>query len=195
MLEYANSPPPLHHSPSPSDRSRFPSRDATPVTPVSAGFAPSQIPWFRKPIDIGRATVSLTVDTNLLEPDFNESTFPLFGASPPDRGMASAFATPTASRPVSTSPRGNQPSNLTSALKRTEGGEGDTMNGFAAARTEPAPYPTDLSQGLSNDAGTRPISVKGKTNDRNNRRESVAQSLGMGMSWGGISVGSWIRDE
>lgn len=42
--------------------------------------------------------------------------------------------------------------------------------------------------------GARPISMKGRAMDRN-RRESLAQSLGMGMSWGGASVGSWIRDE
>ncbi len=27
------------------------------------------------------------------------------------------------------------------------------------------------------------------------RRESLAGSLVQGMSWGGVSVGSWIRDE
>lgn len=27
------------------------------------------------------------------------------------------------------------------------------------------------------------------------RRESLAGSLVGGMSWGGVSVGSWIRDE
>lgn len=42
--------------------------------------------------------------------------------------------------------------------------------------------------------GARPISVKGTGNDRA-RRESLAQSLNAGMSWGGVSVGSWIRDE
>lgn len=36
--------------------------------------------------------------------------------------------------------------------------------------------------------------MKGRPMDRN-RRESLAQSLGMGMSWGGASVGSWIRDD
>jgi transcription factor SFP1 len=42
--------------------------------------------------------------------------------------------------------------------------------------------------------GAKPISVGGATRDKT-RRESVAQSLTGGMSWGGISVGSWIRDE
>src|SRR3954449_13104877 len=32
MFDYTDSPPPLHHSPATSDKSRFPSRDSTPVT-------------------------------------------------------------------------------------------------------------------------------------------------------------------
>jgi hypothetical protein len=44
------------------------------------------------------------------------------------------------------------------------------------------------------ETGARPISVKGRQNDKM-RRESLAQSLGTGMSWGGVSVNSWIRDE
>lgn len=45
------------------------------------------------------------------------------------------------------------------------------------------------------EGGARPISVKGRPNNDKMRRESLAQSLGTGMSWGGVSVNSWIRDE
>lgn len=46
------------------------------------------------------------------------------------------------------------------------------------------------------ESGARPISVKGRPNQNDKmRRESLAQSLGTGMSWGGVSVNSWIRDE
>jgi len=209
MLEYDESPPPLHHSPSPSDRSHFTSRDTTPVTPVGIGIGllpgrkpekdrDSFLPWFKKPIDVGRSTTSLCLDTSLLEPDFDDNSFPTFGASPPDRGMANA-ATPIdiSVRQTSTSPRGNQPSNLTSALKRNTSGENKNMDLFPAESTlsKPVPQPAHDS---SNDFGrfengARPISMKGTSSDR--RRESIAQSLGTGMSWGGISVGSWIRDE
>jgi hypothetical protein len=44
------------------------------------------------------------------------------------------------------------------------------------------------------ESGARPIQVKGRPSDKM-RRESLAQSLGTGMSWGGVSVNSWIRDE
>jgi transcription factor SFP1 len=43
-------------------------------------------------------------------------------------------------------------------------------------------------------SGTKPISVSGSNRDRP-RRESLAGSLVGGMSWGGVSVGSWIRDD
>lgn len=33
------------------------------------------------------------------------------------------------------------------------------------------------------------------SNRNQQRRESLAGSLVGGMSWGGVSVGSWIRDE
>lgn len=42
--------------------------------------------------------------------------------------------------------------------------------------------------------GTKPISVMGSNREKP-RRESLAGSLVGGMSWGGVSVGSWIRDE
>jgi transcription factor SFP1 len=42
-----------------------------------------------------------------------------------------------------------------------------------------------------NGTGAKPISVK----DRNRRESNTAGSFMNGMSWGGISVGSWVRDE
>lgn len=43
-------------------------------------------------------------------------------------------------------------------------------------------------------SGALPISVSGSHRGQP-RRESIAGSLVGGMSWGGVSVGSWIRDE
>ena len=40
----------------------------------------------------------------------------------------------------------------------------------------------------------RPIAMS-NSNREKPRRESIAGSLVGGMSWGGVSVGSWIRDE
>ena len=45
-------------------------------------------------------------------------------------------------------------------------------------------------------AAAKPISMNNPRNlDARPRRESLAGSLVGGMSWGGVSVGSWIRDE
>lgn len=204
MFEYEDSPPPLHHSPSPtSDQSQFPSRDTTPVTPVSATLPTKkfgkdrQLPWFKRPIDVGRTTTGICLDSTLLEPDFDDDSFPLFGASPPHRGMAGAAGPLNLStRQTSTSPRGNQPSTLTSALQRNSSNENAPFDGFSIndSRAEAQPISDSMAETARFESGARPISVKGKNNDRM-RRESLAQSLGTGMSWGGISVGSWIRDE
>ena len=209
MFEYEESPPSLHHSPSPSDQSHFTSRDTTPVTPVSATL-PSRkptrkqdrsLPWWKTPpgLGYGQLDPQPCSKNDVLIPDFDDPTFPLFGASPTDSGMATG-PTPIDInvRQTSTSPRGNQPSTLTSAIQRSNGAEKTAADGMAMDSLRPIP---PVPQDASNDSerlhnGARPISVKGGKgmNDRF-RRESLAQSLGTGMSWGGVSVGSWIRDE
>ena len=173
------------------------------MTPVTAGFPAGKRPdrdtvhpWFKKPLEAAKPTASLCLETSLLEPDFDDNTFPLFGASPPPRGMASAAAPVNLStRLTSTSPQGPQPSTLTKALKRSDSQENKTMDRATIDTTRLAPHMVAES---SNDFsrfenGARPISMKGVSNEK--RRESIAQSLGAGMSWGGISVGSFIRDE
>jgi hypothetical protein len=187
MFHYPDSPPQLHHSPTTHDYS---SRDSTPVTPVDFDSASakgkdkereSRLPWFRKPIDVGKPTSSLTT---LLQHDFDESSFPLFG------GMAS----PIEIRQASTSPRAQQSSNLTSALRKSpDGGSGAHKAGHIDAVTNGNRYDANHNHRPSSklEHGAVPIFPGDKP-----RRESIAaQSLGTGMSWGGVSVGSWIRDE
>ena len=191
MLDSADSPPPLHYSPTTSDRERSSTRDSTPVsTPV--GFAPSYcrksgkerdlyFSWHRKPTE---GPSSLYLDSTLLEPDFDDHSFPLFGSSPPGNTMAGAAAPiDIATRQASSSPRGHQPSNLTHALQGMNGDNG----AFDIGRSDS----TGLGRSGRNDStGAIPYGNGDKP-----RRESIAASLTAGMSWGGISVGSWIRDE
>jgi transcription factor SFP1 len=205
MFDYEESPPPLHHSPSPSDQSQHTSRDTTPVTPVGHGSFfvrkadKESLPWFKKPFAVGRTTTHLCRDNYLLAPDFDDNTFPSFGGSPPTKGMASvAGPIDITLRQTSTSPRGNQPSNLTSALQRSDSDEKRKMAHQIpeTALNRPIPQmPSTSSDDFSRfEHGARQIPTKGSAFQQN-RRESIAQSLGTGMSWGGISVGSWVRDE
>lgn len=196
MFEYAESPPSLQHSPTPSDLSQGRSRDSTPITPVSATVPTarkdSTLAWFKKPIDVGRTTTRLCLESHVLEPDFDDNSYPQFGASPPEQSMDGV----SSARQTSSSPRGNQPSSLTSALQGTANGHRPTIDGMSMEPPRMIPQHTQnhMSENHLSETGARPISVKGRQNDKM-RRESLAQSLGTGMSWGGVSVNSWIRDE
>ena len=203
MFNSRSSPPPLQHSPSPSDLTSSNSWDTAPVTPVTLGFSPAKrfekppevVPWFQRPPKAATVTTSLTLDSSLIDPDFDENTFPLFGASPRRSHMAVGAPSDDQIPPrePSTSPRGNQASSLTAAFKQTANSEASAFLAPPMDSSKPSFLSPEHSDMSRFENGARPISVKGRP--ANNRRESLAQSIGMGMSWGGVSVGSWIRDE
>ncbi|KAJ5983335.1 hypothetical protein N7481_005434 [Penicillium waksmanii] len=90
---------------------------------------------------------------------------------------------------TSVSPPGQQASNLTSALQKA--GTVEDSGGFKA----PPPRKDSIGAATAQwGNGTKPISMSGSNRDKG-RRESLAGSLVGGMSWGGVSVGSWIRDD
>jgi transcription factor SFP1 len=206
-------PPPLHYSPSISDRDRSSTRESTPVsTPVGFGAPSSRRPpgkgkdlfsWQSKSTEPDNRTAYF--DSALLDSghDYEDTNFPLFPSSPPDPGTMSGQAAPIdiATRQTSVSPPGQQASNLTSALQKAGNGERlgsiSSANGtnpgvaFKAAAARKDSLGASMAQWGN---GTKPISVMGSNRDKP-RRESLAGSLVGGMSWGGVSVGSWIRDE
>ncbi|PWY92023.1 C2H2 transcription factor [Aspergillus heteromorphus CBS 117.55] len=210
--EATHSPPPpsLHYSPSVGDLDCASTRDSTPVTTPLGFGVPSRRPdreklsdlsWTRNPFDIGD-TPSPYFDSRHLHPHFDpDHDFPLFPPSPlPTSKMAGAAPIDIATRQSSVSPPGQQASNLTSALQRA--GNGDRTGSISHANgiglnVFKAPPPRKDSIGAASAQwgnGTKPISVSGSNRD-NTRRESLAGSLVGGMSWGGVSVGSWIRDD
>ncbi|KAL4871252.1 hypothetical protein BDV12DRAFT_32859 [Aspergillus spectabilis] len=105
-----------------------------------------------------------------------------------------------ATRQTSVSPPGQQASNLTSALQRA--GNAERLGSISHANAAglgmfKASAPRKDSIGAATAQwgnGTKPISMSGSNRDKQ-RRESLAGSLVGGMSWGGVSVGSWIRDD
>lgn len=100
------------------------------------------------------------------------------------------IATPRASPP-------NQTSNLTSQLQAANARSGEQPPTFAAnmERRGSEFRPDSLRHGsinMTNSFHSRPISMR----DRGRRDSTnLAGSLMAGMSWGGLSVGSFIRDE
>ena len=136
------------------------------------------------------------MDSTLLESDFEDTTFPLFNEPAPFLNMGSR-TTPididTSSRAAS--PRSTQTSNLTSALQSTSGNEARPTTAMDMSGT---PFRGlggfgGLTPG-SQHSGAQPISMNASNREKP-RRESLAGSMVTGMSWGGNSVGSWIRDE
>jgi transcription factor SFP1 len=150
-------------------------------------------------------------EESLFEDDGDgDIAFPLFPDSPPRSNtatMGSSVAPVDISLPPrmssnSQSPR-NQTSNLTFALQEA-GATGqaapEAFNGRPLAIPEAGrlgfggrqdSLSSVLGSSYYNGTGAKPISVK----DRNRRESNTTGSFMNGMSWGGISVGSFIRDE
>ncbi|KAL8826925.1 MAG: hypothetical protein Q9191_003499 [Dirinaria sp. TL-2023a] len=210
-LDPRDTPPPLHHSPATSDLEPASTAEPTPVGTPRAFDIPSRrrsqkekekdllFSWHRRAHGLAETPTSY-VDSALLECDFEDAPFPLFGDS-----MTYDMASQSNAIDIGpTSPRQNQASNLTSALQSTTGNEmrpsqavsnggmNWKTNGFGTGHRESR---DSLSSGTGiesrSNSGAQPISM----NRDKPRRESLAGSMVGGMSWGGVSVSSWVRDE
>lgn len=89
----------------------------------------------------------------------------------------------------------SQTSNLTSALQTTSRNEARPSSAMEIG-SQPKNGGSGIGGSGMSHSGTaaQPISVNPSNRDKP-RRESLAGSMVTGMSWGGNSVGSWIRDE
>jgi transcription factor SFP1 len=115
---------------------------------------------------------------------------------------ASPIDIQTPPRYGSNSPQ-NQTSNLTSALRQAEAQPDMATtpgllnpNNFDFNNARPAmgerhPSISMLGSSFYGNSAARPITMK----DRGRRESTNMGSFAGGMSWGGHSVGSWIRDE
>lgn len=148
-------------------------------------------------------------DSEILFEDAGDCSFSLFPESPQQQQqqqqhsamaqMAAPMDFEARGRPRSNSPQ-NQTSNLTSALREAEANRDTsatpsqlTPNGLDFQRPgmgERHPSISMLGSSLYG-SGARPISMK----DRARRESNQMGSFAGGMSWGAVSVGSWIRDE
>ena len=118
-------------------------------------------------------------------------------------GRSSPIDIATQSRNVSASPQHRHSSNLTFALQSTTGNElrpssAMSING-GNGKVQASGRHDSLTAGMPGfgsqySSGAIPISMNNSNRDKP-RRESLAGSMVGGMSWGGTSVGSWIRDE
>lgn len=218
-LDSRETPPPLHFSPVLSDPGRSSTAETTPIgTPRGFGTAyprrlekekDSWYSWHRKATDVYAGNTNSYGDSALLDSDLEDSTFPLFSdTAEPANMMASRVAPIDIATPLrnsSLSPRVHHTSNLTTALQSTSGNESrptpavNISNGSTKGVSNGFGRRDSLGGGASGfgsnfGSGAQPISME-SSNREKPRRESIAGSLVGGMSWGGVSVGSWIRDE
>ncbi|KLJ08779.1 hypothetical protein EMPG_15778 [Blastomyces silverae] len=215
MPLFSETPPPLQYSPSSSDLDRSSTRETTPIgTPIGFAAIPKSrstaerdrdlyFSWHRKPAEL--PNTSIYPSPTSLASDLDHSSFPLFPSSPlppPERRTMEGPTPPIniASRNASVSPPGQQASNLTSALQRASttdkpaGASNTTVPSSVAYKSNSARKDSIGASMAQWGNGTKPITVAGSNRDKQ-RRESLAGSLVGGMSWGGVSVGSWIRDD
>ena len=218
-LDPRDTPPPLHFSPLTSEQERSSTADTTPVgTPNTFDYnfrrrsdkerdkeRESLPSYFRKSFGFAGNPTSY-VDSALLESDVEDNTFPLFQDSTDSEPNMATRVTPvniaTSSNSLNPSRR-HHTSNLTSALQSTSGNETRPTPSMSISNGRGphngATHRDSLSSGIAPSgshcgSGAQPISMNSASRERP-RRESLASSMVSGMSWGGVSVGSFIRDE
>jgi transcription factor SFP1 len=129
-------------------------------------------------------------DSNTSSPFSNQPT------TPDDNDIDHASATMPMTSPIDiATPTRNASSSPSSQGKKPVYHDIDSRNSAMMSGTA---FDSSMGRGRQDSfGGAKPISMNNpnRNNDGRPRRESLAGSLVQGMSWGGVSVGSWIRDE
>ena len=214
-LDSRDTPPPLQFSPVTSEQERSSTAETTPIgTPKAFDHT------FRRRSDKERERDLLTshyrkatgfaasgssyVDSALLESDLEDYAFPLFPETSDIDMDVRAGSTTTATSSPNARPHTRHPftSNLTSALQSTSANEARPTQAMSTGSAKGSNTGLPRRDSLTGpgsyyeyyNSGAQPISMNSAHKERP-RRESLAGSMVSGMSWGGVSVGSWVRDE
>ncbi|KAL9098703.1 MAG: hypothetical protein Q9163_005682 [Psora crenata] len=197
-LDSRETPPPLHFSPAISNSDRSSTAETTPIgTP--RGFGPvgalprkaekekeNLFSWGHRNYGFGGSNSSY-VDSSLPESDLEDVTVPLFNEPSGQLGMGSRTTPIDIAAPSQQHGSRNQ-SSMASALRGTSGNEARPSTGMSIGSGYRFSHRDSVS-------AAQPILMQNASNHHNRRRESLAGSMVTGMSWGGASVSSWIRDD
>jgi transcription factor SFP1 len=161
--------------------------------------------WHRKGSPGLDGPSNLFADSTILESELDDEAFPLFEAGPapayaPGLGNRHQNMAPgtapidiSQSRHNSHSPRGA--SNLTNALQAENGGDmAPTAPMNIGGRGQGGRSDSISMSGLTPQF-SKGVPIAGGGGRSQPRRESLAGSMMNGMSWGGVSMNSWVRDE
>ena len=173
-----------------SDREHSSTRETTPIaTPQGFGTVrrsdrdkDSLFPSWQNKTTNFSTNASSYVDDALLESEYEDSV-PLFN-EPSRSGAMGSRTTPIN---IHSSPHYAGHSSRLAPDTDMQSSSAMSVAG------QPRAMSTVYGNGESH-SGAQPISMDSSSRDRP-RRESLAGSMVTGMSWGGTSVGSWIRDE
>ena len=139
--------------------------------------------------DAGSAAVALFPDAT------STSEYPTSHSCVPNDIMPSPpiqIATP---RQPSNSPPRNQQSNLTSQLRQPQLSDDLEMDGVPNNNNKFKPRQESVSMLSTTPYGARAIPVSDGMGFRRESHVGLSGSLMGGMSWGGLSMGSFVRDE
>ena len=139
------------------------------------------------------------VEVAFIDDDSNTSSpFSNQPATPQDNDIDHASATMPMTSPIDIATPTRNSSSSPSSQQGKKPVYHDNIDSRSSAMMSGTTFEPGMGRGRQDSfGGAVPISMNNpnRNADGRPRRESLAGSLVQGMSWGGVSVGSWIRDE